>query len=141
MAYQISDGATLERSTDGTTWASVPQVRAITPPVVEAEFASVRNLGSAGANKQQWTGYGASSGSAEIDVDMDNATHISILADSFDGTNPSSRYWRVTYPNTGASVVAWQGVVKCAPNAQTGQWVNASLSWVVLDPSTISWTD
>lgn len=140
MAFVISDGAILERSTDGATWATVVNVRSIVPPQVDPEFASTRNLTSAGANTMQWSGYGATDGSAEMDLDPDDTTHAAMLVDAFDGTSPASRYFRVTHSNTGGGVAAWRGVTKLAPNSETGQWIKASVSWKVLDPATISWT-
>ena len=48
----IAYGATVERSTDGTTWAEIPECKGVAVPVVSTDYLDVTSLDSPGGFRQ-----------------------------------------------------------------------------------------
>lgn len=88
----ISYGATVERSTDGVTWASIPECKGVAVPEVEQEYPEVTNFDSPNGFREYIRGL-KDGGEIEVPCGYTSAGFAQQLADQ---AEPDAIYYRAT---------------------------------------------
>lgn len=88
----ISYGASVERSTDGTTWAEIPECKGVAIPMVETDYLEATSLDSPGGFKEYVKGL-KDAGVISVPAGYTAAGYEQQLADQ---AEPDSIYYRCT---------------------------------------------
>src|SRR6056297_1211237 len=114
----------LERSTDDTTYTTIPGVRSFNPGDMQAEQLDATDYDSPGSQREYENGLkDASDGSFEINFDPGNTVHQSLIADAGGATI----YLRHKYDTRNLTVPA--NVISVSTPAEVGGILRATVTF------------
>jgi len=120
MAVPVcGQGSVFEYSTDGTTFTVIPAVTAMGISIGQVSMLDISNNASNGLTEQKPMKRGAHTMTATIQLDPDDATHNTIMAQVNNSgiCAAAATIWRMTMPNAGGATWKLSGW----PNGEISQ--------------------